>query len=85
MATRRAKGCVWNAAAAAEHERPAAEEHRTTIAFANMDWKRGRHTGKHWRAHRLHWQLTTGEIIREFDPAIICFCEVGEVHAPPTR
>ena len=82
MATRPARGCVWNAAAAAEHERPAAEEHRTTIASANMDWKRARHTGTRWRAHCGQWQLTTSEIIRGFDPAIICFCEVGEAHAP---
>jgi hypothetical protein len=54
----------------------------TNIAFANMDWKWARHTGKHKNQHRVAWQRTTEEIIRGFDPAVICFCEVGDVSKP---
>ena len=79
MAPRPTRGSVWNVPAAAEHEQPAAAEHGTNIAFANMDWKKGRHTGTIWKVHRATWQRTTEEIIRVFNPAVICFCEVGEV------
>ena len=82
MAARPTRESVGNVPAAAEHGQPAAAEHGTNIAFANMDWKRARHTGKHWQQHRATWQRTTEEIIRGFDPAVICFCEVGEVSQP---
>ena len=47
-----------------------------------MDWKRARHAGRNWKKHLATWQGTTQEIIRQFDPAVICFCEVGEVSIP---
>ena len=65
---------VWKGSAAAEHV--------TNIAFANMDWKAARHMWKRWEDHRATWQKTTDEIIRGFDPVVICFCEVGEVSNP---
>ena len=68
--------------AAAEHLQPAAPEQGNNIAFANMDWKEARHTGRHWRSHRAKWQRTTEAMLRHFQPAVICFCEVGEVSSP---
>ena len=66
----------WKGSAAAEHEQPAAAEHGTNIAFANVDWKSARHSGKKWKSyHAPLWEGTTTRIIRGFDPAVICFCE----------
>ena len=82
MAPRSTRRSVWKVPTAAEDGQPAAAEHGTTIAYANVDWKRVRHTGKHATKQFETWQRTTEEIIRKFDPAIICFCEVGEVSIP---
>ena len=62
MAITRAMKNVWKVSAAAEHGQPAAAEHGTNIAFANMDWKSARHTGNKWKDHRATWQRTTKEI-----------------------
>ncbi len=82
MAAATTRQTVWKRSAAAEHGQPAAAQHGTNIAFANMDWKSSRHTGNKWARHAEIWQMTTKEIIRGFDPAVICFCEVGDVSNP---
>ena len=63
---------MWRMPAAAEHE------HVINIAFANMDWSNTRYTGRKQEQHLATWRSTTKEIIRKFNPAVICFCEVGE-------
>ena len=61
----------------------AAAEHGSNIAVVNMDWKSARHAGREWEnTHAPLWRRTTTEIIRGYDPAVICFCEVGEVSNP---
>jgi len=68
--------------AAAEHVQLADAATGTNIAFANMDWKEERHAGKNWQRHRALWRSTTETLLRHFQPAVMCFCEVGVVTSP---
>ena len=54
---------VWKGSAAAEHG--------TNIAFANMDWKSGRHTGRNRKDHHAIWQRTTIETVPRSDWAML--------------
>ena len=71
IAITRAMKNVWEVSAAAEHGQPAAAEHGTNIAFANMDWKSGRHTGRNWKDHHAIWQRTTIETVPRSDWAML--------------
>ncbi len=70
----------WSAAA--EHVQPADAEPGINIAFANMDWKEERDAGRNWQRHRAAWLSTTEAMLRHFQPAVMCFCEVGVVTSP---
>ena len=56
-------------------------EQRLRVAFANIDWKEGRH-GKNFSKHATALGRTVNSIARDLAPAVLCLCEVGEVRSP---
>ena len=53
------------------------------IVFVNVDWKKSRHATAD--ADRRNLELlkrTVTSIVTEMKPALVCFCEVGEVGRP---
>ena len=53
-----------------------------TIAYANIDWKAGRHGRNFRNKHAPALTRTVQSIVAELAPAVLCLCEVGEVKTP---
>ena len=64
-------------AAAAEHD------NGVNIVFVNIDWKRDRHKTEKARKKKMKTlKKTVVSIVTQMQPAVICFCEAGQVMLP---
>ena len=80
------------ARAEADSQSPSATEQRRTseaalgglgIVYVNIDWKLTRHSSDDAERRNLEGlKRTVKSIVTEMKPALICFCEVGEVRRP---
>jgi len=72
-----------SSAAATEHGDAASGADGINIIFVNIDWKASRHHNPKSSARNLGLLGNTVlSIVQEMAPAVICFCEVGNVMSP---
>ena len=70
----------WNTPQGTER---ATERLGMNIVFVNLDWKRSRHdsdAAEHRNLQKL--ARTVDSIVMQLEPAVVCFCEFGEVMHP---